>query len=405
MTHRLLVNPDTSQQWEIPLPPGTTRIGRRDGNDYKIDHTSVSGTHCEVIVDSMGGRVKDLGSINGTFVDDTQVQEAVLLPGQMLRLGEVVMRYGVEPQPAIGGNSAATTSPAKAGVVCKSHPKIAARYYCAKCREGFCGLCVNTRMANGRPAKFCRACGGECAPLPSALTQTQEAPTFVRLVGGAFAYPFKHDGTILLVAGTVFYSLMDLLARFSGFFGIVLMIIGTGYLISYLQRILVASATGEDQMPDWPDFSGWDDVAGPCIQFLGVVAVAFGPAIALKIFAPADAPWLGWAYPAAIILGCIYFPMGFTAVAMFDSLGALNPFLIIISILKIPATYLLAVLLLLAGYAAAWLGNKLLESALPLPILPGLISKCLGLYLLIVEMRILGLLYRTKKSELGWFKR
>jgi hypothetical protein len=50
-----------------------------------------------------------------------------------------------------------------------------------------------------------------------------------------------------------------------------------------------------------------------------------------------------------------------------------------------------------------WLLKNYLAVILPVPLLPTIISSVLGLYLLIVEMRVLGLLYRSKKFELGWF--
>jgi len=405
MTRRLLVNPDTPNEWEIHLLPGIIRVGRSDENDCKIDHPSVSGAHCEIIAEDTNVTVKDLGSINGTFVNNTLVEEAVLSTGQMLRLGDVVMRYEADAPPAVSPVSVAPATPAVAGTVCKSHPKAIARFYCARCADAFCELCVYTRMADGRKAKYCRACGAECAPLSAPPTQAEDVPTFRRLLGGAFAYPFRHNGAILLVTGTIFYTMMDVLSGFVMFLGLVLSIIGTGYLVSYMQRILVASAMGEDQMPDWPDFTDWSDIYSPLLQFIGTFAVSFGPVIALNIFASENAPWLSWAFPAALVLGCVYFPMGFTAVAMFDSLAALNPFLVISSILKIPAAYLLAVALLLGAYATGSLADRLLEEIFPLPILPGLLARFFGLYLMTVEMRILGLLYRTKKGQLGWFSR
>ena len=46
--------------------------------------------------------------------------------------------------------------------------------------------------------------------------------------------------------------------------------------------------------------------------------------------------------------------------------------------------------------------HRLLEKLLPIPLLPTVITSLIGLYLLVVEMRILGLLYRSNKDSLGW---
>jgi hypothetical protein len=96
--------------------------------------------------------------------------------------------------------------------------------------------------------------------------------------------------------------------------------------------------------------------------------------------------------------------MAFMAVAMFDSLGAVNPLLLIPSILKIPKEYALAIVLFVVILILRWLGETVLPDLLGIPyILPSIFANFFGLYLLAVEMRILGLLYLTKKDELGWF--
>jgi CheY-like chemotaxis protein len=70
-----------------------TTIGRAEGNAFKIPAASVSNCHCEVR--QQGGEllVRDLCSTNGTFVQGKKVTEAVLKAGQILRLGEVEVRF------------------------------------------------------------------------------------------------------------------------------------------------------------------------------------------------------------------------------------------------------------------------------------------------------------------------
>jgi len=147
-------------------------------------------------------------------------------------------------------------------------------------------------------------------------------------------------------------------------------------------------------------------------ELVVTVAFCFGPAIGLTIYAiysafkatgSGDTAWLGWTTMAAIILGCVYFPMAFMAVAMFDSIGAVNPLLIIPSIAKVLKEYALTVVMLGFILVLRWLMDNYLKVILPVPLLPTILSSLLGLYLMIVEMRILGLLYRNKKYELGWF--
>jgi CheY-like chemotaxis protein len=68
-------------------------IGRHDGNTFQISEVSVSGRHCEVRVRDGELVVRDLQSTNGTFADGKKIVEGVVKPGQMLRLGEVELRF------------------------------------------------------------------------------------------------------------------------------------------------------------------------------------------------------------------------------------------------------------------------------------------------------------------------
>lgn len=107
----------------------------------------------------------------------------------------------------------------------------------------------------------------------------------------------------------------------------------------------------------------------------------------------------------AMLVGGVLAPMGMLALAMFDSVGALNPIALIWSILRIPGPYLVAaatfemvtVVYFIVGH---WIGRLL-----PVPFLSGLIGGFLNLYLITAGMRILGLLYIAKERELGWFRR
>lgn len=78
----------------LTLRRGTLRVGRSEGNDYQIADTSVSGGHCEVALDAAGNlAIRDLGSTNGTFVEGQRITEALMKPGQTLRLGNVELAF------------------------------------------------------------------------------------------------------------------------------------------------------------------------------------------------------------------------------------------------------------------------------------------------------------------------
>jgi pSer/pThr/pTyr-binding forkhead associated (FHA) protein len=78
-----------------------TTVGRLDDNAFCVPEPSVSSHHCEILLKGAEVVVRDLNSTNGTFIGGQQITEAVLKPGQILRLGNLQMRLeGDQPPPA-----------------------------------------------------------------------------------------------------------------------------------------------------------------------------------------------------------------------------------------------------------------------------------------------------------------
>jgi hypothetical protein len=398
---KLTVNPDTPSAWEIQLKPGPNLLGRSEANDFAVTHDSVAAMHCQITVTGPIATLKDLGSPAGTLLGGMLVSESRLENGATIQLGEIVLRFETDATSIITALPNHNETP----VSCPAHPKAAGSYHCPQCGQHFCELCVNRSSMRGRIERFCRTCGVECETVRTTAPTITPPPPFARQIRSAFGYPLHGDGLILLGAGAVFFFVVNVFAKHAAILGLLVSLAAAGYLIRYYQQILTTSATGRDTMPDWPDFTDFGDLVSPIVQFLGTFAISFGPAIALNIFVAPETTWKAWAVPAALGAGCIYFPMAFMAVAMADSLSALNPLVILPSILKIPGAYLAAVMVLVAGVAASWLGDAVLPRLLPVPIILPVLGQFIGLYLATVEMRILGLLYRAKQDELGWFNR
>ena len=84
---------------DFPLVKGRVVIGRKVNCDLRIPLTAVSRQHCELAIDNGQVSVKDLGSSNGTYHNDTRVQEADLIAGDELTVGPVVFTLIVDGQP------------------------------------------------------------------------------------------------------------------------------------------------------------------------------------------------------------------------------------------------------------------------------------------------------------------
>ncbi|MEO6033881.1 MAG: hypothetical protein ABIQ35_01370 [Verrucomicrobiota bacterium] len=80
----------------------------------------------------------------------------------------------------------------------------------------------------------------------------------------------------------------------------------------------------------------------------------------------------------------------------------MNPLFVLGSICKVPLQYLIACLLLGFILGLKWAIEIALEKTIPLFFVRYLISSVLLFYFLIVEMRVLGLMYLWNRRRLGW---
>jgi len=73
----------------IPLTANRVRLGRaRPGPErVQIDHPSISDDHAEITATATGATLRDLASINGTYVNGQRVSERLLLDGDLIQLG------------------------------------------------------------------------------------------------------------------------------------------------------------------------------------------------------------------------------------------------------------------------------------------------------------------------------
>src|SRR5206468_7670080 len=159
------------------LKPGANRLGRNEQNDLPIDDPTVSSFHCEIDFEHGTVIVKDLGSTNGTFINSVPIRQAILEPGQTLRLGSVEFFFPTAA-PAVSSTTVSRPPPAGARVRlakadknpppapprpelsvaaeppvvsplrgqddCRNHSGVRATLVCQQCGMLFCKSCVKT---------------------------------------------------------------------------------------------------------------------------------------------------------------------------------------------------------------------------------------------------------------------
>lgn len=78
---------------EFTMSEGTFTIGRDPACDLFLNNMTVSRLHATIIIDGTTAKVKDEGSLNGTWVDGIIVDEAPLAPGSTLQIGTFEMSF------------------------------------------------------------------------------------------------------------------------------------------------------------------------------------------------------------------------------------------------------------------------------------------------------------------------
>jgi len=243
--------------------------------------------------------------------------------------------------------------------------------------------------------------------------QARSGASFFARLPGALLYPFKGMGSLVLIVSALLFAALNFLS--GSFLGIIFAAVVLGYLFLYSQNIIFATAAEEAEMPELP---GFDGIFGACFRLLGCVVISFGLPLGLAI-----ARWgFDFEVPvfvmiASLAFGGLYFPMCFLAVAMKDTLAAANPLFVLPSILKAPLEYLVAAFLFIGVFAVRFAGD--LTSAIAGEVSTStrdmkimfmsfgirIVWLFISIYLLTISMRVLGLLYVSKKRELNWFPR
>lgn len=68
-------------------------VGRSSKCDIQVDQESVSRNHCKIVNTGKTVLVRDLGSTNGTYVNDEPVDEHVMRDGDLIKIGRTIFKF------------------------------------------------------------------------------------------------------------------------------------------------------------------------------------------------------------------------------------------------------------------------------------------------------------------------
>lgn len=84
---------------DFSLPSTVTVVGRRQDCDLCVPLMVISRRHCELNMDQGQLKVRDLGSRNGTFLNDRKIEEETVNPGDKLQIGPLCFIAQIEGKP------------------------------------------------------------------------------------------------------------------------------------------------------------------------------------------------------------------------------------------------------------------------------------------------------------------
>jgi hypothetical protein len=174
------------------------------------------------------------------------------------------------------------------------------------------------------------------------------------------------------------------------------LVILTLYFVHYAAMCLSHSAGGGTRAPDINGDSSplsTDALLSTGKTVLPIVALIWGPPLAYHIVRER----VDWILPAWVALAGFAFPMVLLAVNDFDSARAANPLLVVPSIASVfcPYCVLLLCLLPLLGLA----GLLMYAAVGPWKIW---LARPLMIYILLVEIHLLGRFYKQYEERLNW---
>ena len=99
MDVKLVMFRDSGERREFQVSGGITTVGRKDDCDIRIPVAEVSRHHAEFRQSGTLLELKDLGSANGTFVNNKRVKQHKLSPGDHVVIGPVVFTVQIDGNP------------------------------------------------------------------------------------------------------------------------------------------------------------------------------------------------------------------------------------------------------------------------------------------------------------------
>lgn len=284
--------------------------------------------------------------------------------------------------------------------ICAQHPGVAAMFRCDGCGKALCGDCIK----KGHALLFCGLCGERALPLnegqPATVKQVnrREAVTKPYSFTDALAYPFRGSGLLMFIVAVVSMMLVQILLTFGMGLWRYLFAAGFWSLMIGLQFSIVrTTAEGENELPEWPDYSDFGERVADVLTYVGIALLQFGPAglylfLRMESLVSGEPSLVFWAVFALLAwLGAALATMAYGAAGRFNRPSILRLDLHTRGFVTGGADAVTAANLTF-GLGAAFLILRLAFSEIP--ILGAILSGIVGAYWFFTSAHIAGVLFR-----------
>jgi len=216
-----------------------------------------------------------------------------------------------------------------AGESCSTHAERVALYHCDGCGRMLCAECVR----QSHVLFLCALCGERALPIGGVAPATvKEHVKRQRLsrghgLGRAFFYPFRGLGLYLFLGTLVSMAFVQFVWRFGiGCMAIFVVIAFWSLMVGIQFKIVEATARGDDELPDWPDYMSLGERLPDILAYVGIAVLQFAPLAAyiyltgldrLVDSEPSLAYWVGFA-----VFGWLGGAVALIALAAAGSFGA-----------------------------------------------------------------------------------
>lgn len=224
-----------------------------------------------------------------------------------------------------------------------------------------------------------------------------------------FLYPISISGLLHLGIFTIIPLVLSLIGMLLGPFrmaiafpSFLINIAVMLYLYWYVTECIRDSAKGGLRAPEAFATSGLEEMWSQALYIIGCCLIFFGPAFFYSFFGSKT----DIVYWLLLICGIFFFPMALLACVMFDSIGGLNPLLLIVSIFSTFLQYC-GLVLLITGIVLGYKAIPTIRTDIPQQetiamILMESVFFLILLFITFVAAHLLGRFFWRYQDKLNW---